>query len=149
MAAPPEWVRRHLSDEDLSVIATAVSGAERLTSGQVRVHVEERCVGDPIAQARRVFLRLGLDRTRHRNAVLLYLALGDHKFAIVGDQGIHARVGQGFWDSIRDDLQRDLRAGRMREGVTTAVAEIGKRLGAHFPDRPDDVNELSDTVSVC
>jgi uncharacterized membrane protein len=89
-----------------------------------------------------------MERTRHRNAVLLYLALGDRRFAVVGDEGIHARVGQGFWDTVRDGLQRDLRAGRMREGVTTAVAEIGSRLGAHFPDRPDDVNELSDAVSL-
>jgi uncharacterized membrane protein len=146
--AHPEWVTRHLSNDDLEAIATAVGAAERRTSGQIRVHVEERCVGDPIAQARRIFLRLGMERTRHRNAVLLYLAVGDRKFAIVGDQGIHARVGQGFWDAIRDDLQRNLRAGRAREGITTAVAEIGRRLGTHFPDRPDDVNELSDAVTV-
>jgi uncharacterized membrane protein len=148
MAAHPNWVTRHLSNQDLESIATAVGEAERRTSGQIRVHIEERCIGDPIAQARQVFLRLGMQRTRHRNAVLVYLAMGDHRFAIVGDEGIHARVGQGFWDTVRDGLQRDLRAGRLREGVTTAVTEIGRRLGTHFPDRPDDTNELSDAVSV-
>jgi uncharacterized membrane protein YgcG len=148
MAEHPEWVTRLLSDEDLDAIAAAVAAAERRTSAQVRVHLERRCVGDPIAHATHVFHRLGMHRTRHRNGVLLFLSLGDRKFAIVGDHAIHDRVGHGFWDSVRDVLQAELRAGRMREGITAAVAEIGRALGAHFPDRPDDTNELPDRVSL-
>jgi uncharacterized membrane protein len=147
MARHPDWVTRLFSHEDLDAIAAAVAAVERLTSGQIRVHLERRCVGDPLAHARTVFQSLGMHRTRHRNAVLLYLAVDDRRFAIVGDDGIHARVGYDFWDSVRDVLQRDLRAGRLRDGIIDAVAEIGRVLGRHFPDRPDDRNELSDTVS--
>ena len=147
MADHPEWVRRVFSHEDLDAIAAAVAAAERRTSGQIRVHLEQRCVGDPLAHARRVFQSLGIHRTRHRAGVLLCLAVDDRKFAIVGDDGIHAHVGYHFWDSVRDVLQQELRAGRLREGVIAAVAEIGRVLGSHFPDRPDDENELSDSVS--
>jgi uncharacterized membrane protein len=79
--------------------------------------------------------------------VLLYLAVDDRKFAIVGDDGIHARVGYRLWDSVRDVLQRELRAGRMRDGVTAAVAEIGRALGAHFPPRPDDPKDPAQAVT--
>ncbi len=144
----PDWVRRHLSDEDLEAIARAVASAEQLTSGQVRVHLEDRCVGDPLAHASRTFRQIGMDRTRLRNGVLLYLALDDHRFAVLGDSGIHERVGAGFWDSVRDALQGELKAGRMRDGIVAAVLEIGRVLGQHFPDRPDDVNELTDSVSL-
>jgi uncharacterized membrane protein len=148
MARHPHWVRRHLSDDDLDAIAGAVAAAERLTSGQVRVHLEQRCAGDPLVRARRSFAQIGMDRTRLRNGVLLYLALDDHRFAVLGDSGIHERVGAGFWDSVRDALRRDLQAGRMRDGIVAAVLEIGRALGEHFPDRPDDTNELSDAVSL-
>ncbi len=147
MAQHPEWVQRTFSHADLDAITAAVAAAERRTSGQIRVHLEQRCVGDPLAHARRVFQSLSMHRTRHRAAVLLYLAVDDRRFAVVGDDGIHAHVGYGFWDSVRDVLQRELRAGRMREGVIDAVAEIGRVLGRHFPDRPDGRNELSDPVS--
>jgi uncharacterized membrane protein len=147
MPAPPDWVRRIFTPDDLEAITAAVASAELLTSGQIRVHLERRSVGDPIAHAGRVFQRLGMDRTRHRNGVLLYVAVDDHKFAVVGDSGIHALVGHGFWDSVRDVLQREFRAGRMREGTIAAVAEIGRVLGDYFPNRPDDINELSDSVS--
>lgn len=144
----PSWVLRHLSDADLDAIATAVAAGERLTSGQIRVHLEPRCGRDPMAQARLVFDRIGVARTRQRNGVLLYLALDDHRFVVLGDEGIHARVGHGFWDSVRDMLQAELRAGHTRDGIVAAVLEIGRVLATHFPDRPDDVNELSDSVSL-
>jgi uncharacterized membrane protein len=88
-----------------------------------------------------------MHRTRHRASVLLYLAVEDRKFAIVGDDGIHARVGYHLWDSVRDVLQRELRAGRMRDGVTAAVAEIGRALGEHFPPRPDDPKDPAPAVT--
>ena len=147
MAAHPDWVGRLLAPADLEAIAAAVAAAERRTSGQIRVHLERRCVGDPLAHARRVFQSLGMHRTRRRDAVLLFLAVDDRKFAVVGDDGIHAQVGHGFWDSVRDVLQADLRAGRLRDGIVAAIGEIGRVLGRHFPDRPDDRNELPDSVS--
>jgi uncharacterized membrane protein len=143
----PEWVARVLAADDLDAIARTVAAAERRTSGQIRVHLERRAAGDALARARRVFRTLRMERTRHRNGVLLFLALDNHTFAIVADRGIHERVGDAFWDSVRDVLEAELRAGRMREGIVAAVAEIGRVLATHFPDRPDDVNELSDSVS--
>lgn len=133
MAGHPDWVHRLLSSEDLEAVAAAVRAAEGRTAGQIRVHLERRCVGDPLAHARRVFHHLGLHRTPHRASVLLYLAVDDRKFATVGDDGIHARVGSRFWDSVRDVLQRELRTGRVREGLVAAVGEIGRVLGTHFP----------------
>jgi uncharacterized membrane protein len=146
-AEHPEWVRRRFSPDDLAAIAGAIAEAERQTSGEIRVHLERRAVGDAIAHARRAFHALGMHRTRDRNAVLVYLALDDRRFAIVGDAGVHVRVGSGFWDAARDALERDLRENRMRDGLIAAVGEIGRALGRHFPRHPDDRNELGDAVS--
>jgi uncharacterized membrane protein len=148
MAHVPAWVERVFSEADLDVIAKAVGAAEHLTSGEIRVHLDQRCAGDALAQARGLFRSLGMDRTQHRNGVLLYLALEDRKFAVFGDEGIHGQVGHGFWDSVRDVLQRELRAGRPQAAVVAAVGEIGRVLGQYFPHRRDDTNELSDTVSI-
>ena len=147
MPETPAWVERVFTTADLDAIAAAVASAERGTSGEIRVHLDQHSAGDALAQARRLFRSLGMERTAQRNGVLLYLALEDRKFAVFGDEGIHAQVGPGFWDSVRDVLQRELRAGRPRGAVVLAVEEIGRVLGQYFPSRPDDRNELSDTVS--
>jgi uncharacterized membrane protein len=88
-----------------------------------------------------------MHRTRDRNGVLIYLAVADHHLAIVGDEGIHARVGDGYWNGLRDLMVERLREGRARDALGEAVAEVGRTLRAQFPRRRDDTNELSDQVS--
>jgi uncharacterized membrane protein len=148
MASAPRWIKRVLADEDLAAVSHAIALAERETSGEIRVHLEHRLpAGDPLTRARQVFTELGMERTRERNGVLIYLAFADHQLAVLGDAGIHASVETGYWDRLRDLLVGRLRQGRAREALVEAVAEVGQALRAHFPRRPDDTNELSDRVS--
>ena len=148
MASPPRWVRRVLSHDDLSAVCEAIALGEAWSSGEFRVHLEPRLpAGDALTRSRQVFTELGMHRTRERNAVLIYVALDDHQLAVLGDEGVHAHVGDGYWDRIRDLLVERLRAGRPRQALVEAVAEVGRTLQAHFPRRPDDTNELSDQVS--
>jgi uncharacterized membrane protein len=141
-------VARVFSQADLDAIARAVEAAEGTTSGEIRVHLTQRCQGDALGQARQLFRSLAMERTRQRNGVLLFIALEDRKFAVFGDEGIHAQVGHGFWDSVRDVLQHELRAGHPGAGVIAAVGEIGRVLAQYFPHQRDDKDELPNTVSM-
>jgi uncharacterized membrane protein len=153
--AHPKWARRLLDGEEgFDAIARAIVAAEARTSAEIRVHLERRLPGgwlrsrDPLARARATFHRLGMQRTAERSGVLIYLAVGDRKLAIVGDAGIHARVGDEYWAGVRDRMVETLRAGEPLRAIVDAVAEVGRVLAEHFPHRPDDVNELGDEVSV-
>jgi uncharacterized membrane protein len=150
----PRWTRALFSAADLEAIAAAVGAAERETSGEIRVHLERRLPrgaagGDAFARATEVFTRLGMHATDARNGVLIYLAIDDHKLAIAGDAGVHARVGDEYWQGIRDAMVERLRRGEARAAVLHAVTEVGAILRKFFPRRPDDRNELSDRVSLC
>jgi uncharacterized membrane protein len=152
---PPGWTHHLFSDADLEVIAAAVEAAERETSGEIRVHLERRLPrhsgappGDALARAAEVFTALGMQATAERNGVLLYLAVDDHALAIIGDAGVHARVGEAYWQRVRDAMIERLRRGEARDAVLDAVTEIGLVLRQLFPRRPDDENELSDRVSL-
>jgi uncharacterized membrane protein len=153
MVSRPGWVRPLLSDDDLDALARAVTAAEATTSGEIRVHLERRVPaapgGDPVlARARDVFARLGMTRTAARNGVLIYLAVEDHRLAVVGDEGIHARAGEQCWTRVRDLMVDHLRAGHSRQALLDAIAEVGRVLAAHFPRRPDDRDELPNRPSV-
>ena len=148
MARHPRWVRRFLSEADLEAVQRAISEAEAGTSAEIRVHLDHRCPADPMARAVAVFERLGMHRTAERNGVLIYISVQDHKLALIGDAGIHERVGERYWRELVDAVRERMREQRSREGLIHAVVEVGGTLGRHFPRRPDDRNELPDDVSL-
>jgi uncharacterized membrane protein len=143
-----------LSRADLDAVVAAVNEAEGRTAAEIRVHIERRVAqkkdptDDALVRARQVFVALKMHETALRAGVLIYLALEDHKLAIVGDDGIHTRVGDAYWHGIRDRMVERLRAGTARDAVVQAVAEVGAVLAREFPRRPDDVDELPDDVSL-
>ena len=151
----PDWVRRTFSDRDLDDIAVAIARVEATAAAEVRVHLEQRVrhawlrAPDALLRAKALFRRLGMHRTRQRNGVLVYLALDDHKLAIVGDEAIHARVGEGYWVGVRDTLVQHLRTGSAGEAVVRVVEDLGHVLRQHFPRSPGDApGDLPNQVSV-
>jgi uncharacterized membrane protein len=151
----PRWARRVFTEADLDAVAAAVREAERGTSAEIRVHAERRVAHglrrrstDPMERARDVFAALGMHRTAQRSGVLIYLAVEDRKLAIVGDEGIHARVGDEYWSGVRDRMVERLRTGAIREALVGAVAEVGATLARFFPRSREDVDELPDDLSL-
>ena len=139
----PRWARGVFTAADLDAVAAAVREAERGTSAEIRVHVERR-----VAHGLRRRTTDPMHRTAQRSGVLIYLAVEDRKLAIVGDEGIHARVGDQYWNGVRDRMVERLRAGALRAALVGAVAEVGEALARFFPRGRDDVDELSDDVSL-
>jgi uncharacterized membrane protein len=137
-----------MSEADLDAVTRAIAGAEASTSAEIRVHLDHRCPGDPVARAIRVFERLGMHRTAARNGVLVYASVTDRKLAVIGDQEVHARVGDAYWRDLVGEVMRHFGEGRSRDGFIHAIGELGSVLSRHFPQGPDDRNELSNQVSV-
>ena len=147
MARHPRWVRALLSDDDLAAIERAVAEAEGHTSAEIRVHLDHSCEGDALQQAIKVFERLGMHRTAARNGVLVYITVTDRKLAVIGDKGIHERVGEAYWQGLVAAVRERLRQQQSREALVHALAEVGRMLERHFPRHSDDKNELSDDVN--
>jgi uncharacterized membrane protein len=144
----PRWLAREgFGPAEEARVVAAIREAESRTSGEIRVHVERRCPGDPLEVARLRFASLGMNRTKQRNGVLLFLALADRKLAMVGDEGIHSHVGAAFWRGVLDRLLERLRAQEMGAGIEEAVLAVGAKLAERFPAVPGDVNELLDSIS--
>jgi len=145
--------RRYFTPAERAAIVAAVGAAEARTSGEIRLHVERdvpaggAARGDPYARARELFARLGMHRTAERNGVLVYLATRSRCLAIVGDEGLHGRVGDAFWPGVVDAMLPAFADDRPADGLAAGLAMIGEKLREHFPRRADDVNELPDEIS--
>ena len=126
----------------------AIGAAERRTSGELRVHLEDHIEEDVLDHAAYVFEELGMHRTRDRNGVLVYVAVADRQVAVLGDSGINEQVPDGFWTDVVGLLKLHFAAGRHAEGLVEAVHLIGEKLSSFFPLREDDTDELSNEVSI-
>jgi uncharacterized membrane protein len=138
---------RFFSAQEEARILEAIRRAEGATSGEIRVHVESSCKGDPMDAARDRFARLGMAATERRNGVLFYLATRDGRFAVYGDEGIHREVGDPFWQALRDRMAERFRDDDFAGGLEEAIAAVGAHLARAFPAAAKDVNELPDAIS--
>ena len=135
------------TSEQQAAIVRAIGEAEHATSGEIRVHIETSCKADVLDEAAWLFRKVGMQKTADRNGVLIYLAVKERKFAIIGDTGINSVVPLGFWDEIRDHMKQRFSENRFTEGLTEGIIIAGQQLKEHFPHTRDDVNEIADTIS--
>ena len=128
-------------------VVTAIETAELNTSGEVRVHLDDKCKGEVLDRAAYVFEKLEMHKTEQRNGVLFYLAVQDKKFAILGDAGINQKVSDNFWEEIKSDVISKFKKGDFAGGLSSGIVKAGEQLKAHFPYQEDDVNELDNEIS--
>lgn len=129
-----------------SRIRFAIQEAERKTSGEIRILISNKKVQNPLEAAQKVFRREKMDRTRERNAVLLYIAPLSQTYAVIGDVGIQEKVGSLFWDGVVCSMGIHFKNELFTAGIVEALDLLGTALAAHFPRRSDDQNELSDQI---
>ncbi|RRB11104.1 TPM domain-containing protein [Larkinella knui] len=134
--------------EEQQQIIQAIRSAELETSGEIRVHIELLCpVPDVMDRAVQVFRQLNMDQTAQRNGVLFYLATDDRKFAVLGDEGIDKVVPADFWETTKEVMRENFRAGRFTQGFCLGIERAGQQLRQYFPRLNNDSNELSDEIS--
>jgi uncharacterized membrane protein len=127
-------------------IVAAIRAAESRTSGEIRVVVTRSRVSNPVAEAKRQFERLGMNRTAARNGVLIYVAPLSRNFAVIGDTAVHEKCGDSFWRELAEAMTERFRNGEFEAGIGLGIETAGALLAEHFPIKPGDQNELTDDV---
>jgi uncharacterized membrane protein len=139
--------REFLTKLEHDRVIEAIREAESKTSGEIRVLIQRgKLKTDPLVAAQRKFHRLGMQKTRERNAVLIFVAPRAHKFAVVGDKAIHQKCGDEFWQRIVQGMGAHFQNEKFSHALVEAIQEVGKALAAHFPGAPTNTNELPDDV---
>lgn len=127
-------------------ITAAIEAAEQTTSGEIRVFIDKVCDDDVVGYAAFVFEKIGMHKTDARNGVMIYLALESRRFAVIGDSGIHQKVGDEFWHAVRTMLQHHFLLGDFVTGLEKGIEEIGRSLSTYFPYQENDRNELNNDI---
>jgi putative membrane protein len=79
----------------------------------------------------------------------VFASLFEHEAVVLGDRGIHEKMGAGEWDRALAALVAGMRAGDPGKGFVDAIALVGARLAEGFPRDPaahPSRNELEDAI---
>jgi uncharacterized membrane protein len=139
--------RRFFNVDEEARIVQAIKNAETLTSGEIRLHVNDNYVGNFDAYTQQLFLKLNMTQTKNRNAILFYIAIEAKRFAVLGDTGIHAKVDDAFWLAIAQTMETEFKKQNYCEALVAAITQCGTLLQKHFPYTSHDTNELSNDIS--
>ena len=130
----------------MAYIRQAIADAEKATSGELRIFIDDHCKGDALEKAAFLFSKLGMHQTKLKNGVLIYMSIKDKKFAIIGDSGIHEKVKDEFWQATRNIMQQHFIKGEFVQGLVNGINEAGRMLSQFFPYQSGDTNELSNDI---
>jgi uncharacterized membrane protein len=138
----------YFSEEEKQLIVQAIQTAEHRTSGEVRIYIESHCeFVDPVRRAKELFQELKMYETSARNGVLLYVAMKDRQLSVFGDEGIHTKVGNAFWNAEVNKMLSHFNQNNYTTGIVEIIHAIGEALSKYFPyDAKTDTNELSDDI---
>lgn len=142
-----------LTEEQMASLVEAIQTAENQSTGEIRIHVDNTSA-EHVAQkqdnakvAFEVFKTLCMEKTAERNAVLFHVNFEQKYLTIIGDEGIHAKVHQSFWDRLHDEITKRFAEGAYFEGLRDGILKTGHELKTHFPISGTNPNELSNEIT--
>ncbi|UJF30404.1 TPM domain-containing protein [Kaistella sp. 97-N-M2] len=136
-----------LTDQQMASLVEAIQTAEDHSTGEIRIHIDSNTEGNNAEIAFEIFKRLCKDQTAARNAVLFHVNFEQHYLTIIGDEGIHEKVHQNFWDRMHDRITAEFSKGNFHDGLKNAVLETGLELKKHFPVSGENPNELPNEIT--
>ena len=142
----PNKPKKFLSKQELTRVTAKIAGAEQMTSAEIKVVILRQCWTDLRKKTRKIFKKHKLDKTAEHNCVLIVLVTTNREFLIYGDEGIHEKVGQHFWDEVRNAMIEKFKENEFGEGLCVGIHLVGQKLAPLFPYREGDVDEISNEV---
>ena len=136
-----------LTDQQMASLVKAIQTAEDHSTGEIRIHIDSNTEGNNAEIAFEVFKRLCKDKTVEKNAVLFHVNFEQKYLTIIGDEGIHEKVHQNFWEKMHDEITAEFSRGNFHEGLRKALLETGLELKKYFPIAGENPNELSNEIT--
>lgn len=136
-----------LTEQQMASLVEAIQTAENHSTGEIRVHIDSNTEHGNAKRAFDVFQSLCMNQTKDRNAVLFHVNFEKKYLTIIGDEGIHEKVHQSFWDRLHDKTTAEFSKGNYYDGLKNAILETGMELKKYFPVEGENINELPNEIT--
>lgn len=141
------WEFSALQLLEWQLLGTCVGLALAFIPAVRRFWVSKRVLAAKVdRQAMATFMANGISQTRDRTGILIYISEFEHRVEILGDRGIHSKVGEGFWDQQVKHIIAGIRSGQAARAIEEAIDQMAAKLTEHFPVRAGDHDELPNRI---
>ena len=140
-------MKKCLSEKEIVDLVEVIKIAENQSTGEIRLHIDSSAEKENAEVAFEVFQRLEMYKTKDRNAILFHVNFNQRYLTIIGDEGIHQKVCQSFWDKIHSEVITQFVQGKYFFGLKEAIFKTGKELKKYFPVKEENPNELPDEIT--
>jgi uncharacterized membrane protein len=147
------YISEYLTDDALEKIVQSIGEIEKKTSGEIRVCLKkkrgfrERKI-DPRDIAIKEFFKLGINNTKDKTGVLIFVIFGERKFEFIADEGINSKIQTLHWDEISNEVRNYFSKEKYLDGILYGLNRLGNILISEFPIKEDDKNELSNEIII-
>ncbi|WP_426276046.1 TPM domain-containing protein [Chryseobacterium sp. S-02] len=140
-------MKSFLTDQQIASLVEAIQSAEEHSTGEIRVHIDSNTENDNAKTAFKIFEKLCLNKTTEKNAVLFHVNFEQKYLTIIGDEGIHEKVQQSYWDRLHDYITAEFAKGNYYKALKSAILETGLELKKHFPVTGENPNQLPNEIT--
>jgi len=109
-----------------------------ITKAEINEEVEEAALTS--------FYRNGLNNTRDRTGILIFISVFERRAFVLADEGINAKVDTGVWQEIVGTVVQGIRQRRQAQGICRAVRRCGDLIRKAFPIKSGDTDELDNLI---
>jgi putative membrane protein len=109
-----------------------------ITKAEIAEEVEEAALTS--------FYRNGLNNTRDRTGILIFISVFERRALVLADEGINAKVDSSVWQEVVDLVVSSIKAHQQTEGICRAIRRCGELIHEHFPIKRDDTDELDNLI---
>lgn len=146
------FLKNYINDDEMLRVTNTIKECEKYTSGEICISIKNSKPlfkqNKSIAQlAHKEFFKLGLQNTKDRTAVMIFIILKSREFYVMADEGIHSKVNNNTWHEIKDKMALHFTKGNFADGLISGIKEIGRVLKTHFPPDSNNKNELPDIIN--
>jgi len=92
------------------------------------------------------FYRNGVYKTKNKTGILIYVSLAERMVVVIGDEGIHSKVGDEAWKDVISIIINGIKTKKLEQGLVDGIESCRGLLKEHFPADVDDKDELSNKV---
>jgi putative membrane protein len=100
-------------------------------------------------RAMQAFVDEEVFKTQDRTGILLFVSILEHRIEVVGDEGIYRKVEDDDWVEVVETIREGIERKQLGDGLVAGIGLCGELLDRKGVEiKPDDVDELSDSVRV-